>query len=503
MKANSFLTIVFFLTTCLLNAQTLDDALRLTNESIEGNAQFVGTAGSMGAIGGNVSAIYSNPAGLAVFDKGLVEFSLAGYSYKSNSEYLEQQTNVRRLKNSIPNFGVVAKIYENEEKPISRVNLAFSINRTNTFDRKVIFNKDESPTSITEDMLDEYLFGSPSKNYSDLAWSTYIIDTNQFGDYVTPFDFFDENGVNIRQFGEEQTRKIIHDGYKRKISFSLGTEFYKKILLGISFNIDKLHFKSETIHTELGNSNTIYDFNKLEYIEEYEISGEGGSASIGILIKPIKGLSFGGAFHTPTFYNLYDKVDYTLNSSFNTPDANDNYEYSATETDEYSYYYISPAKLTANLGFIFKNIGFINIDYDKKFVNKTEYIDNNDSEYISEVNQLIGENYKSTSTIRVGGELRFGPIAIRGGYAISDNPYLNSGTSFSPYKTSVSTGIGVKGKHLYFDMSYLFNKYKVENSYYLYTTNNGTQYNDKVLSDISGTYSEKSSSLVFTLGYKF
>ncbi|MDR0370456.1 MAG: hypothetical protein LBH80_01175, partial [Prevotellaceae bacterium] len=54
---------------CTLNisAQTTPDIYNLQHNDINGTARYMGMAGAFGALGGDVSAVKDNPAGLGVY----------------------------------------------------------------------------------------------------------------------------------------------------------------------------------------------------------------------------------------------------------------------------------------------------------------------------------------------------------------------------------------------------------------------------------------------------
>ena len=49
-----------------MSAQTVYDAAKITNKDLNGTARFVGMGGAMGALGGDISTIGTNPAGIGV-----------------------------------------------------------------------------------------------------------------------------------------------------------------------------------------------------------------------------------------------------------------------------------------------------------------------------------------------------------------------------------------------------------------------------------------------------
>ena len=50
-----------------VGAQTVYDAANITSKDLNGTARFVGMGGAMGALGGDISTIGSNPAGIGIY----------------------------------------------------------------------------------------------------------------------------------------------------------------------------------------------------------------------------------------------------------------------------------------------------------------------------------------------------------------------------------------------------------------------------------------------------
>ena len=70
---------MFILGTATIVSQNVFDALRYSNDQIEGSARFSAMSGAFGALGGELSAISINPAGSAIFSKGVASFTLSNY----------------------------------------------------------------------------------------------------------------------------------------------------------------------------------------------------------------------------------------------------------------------------------------------------------------------------------------------------------------------------------------------------------------------------------------
>ena len=71
-----FFTVIFFITaTITTQSQSLgyqDLALLFSGNDNNGSARFVGMSGAFGALGGDISAMNINPAGIAVYKNSAV-----------------------------------------------------------------------------------------------------------------------------------------------------------------------------------------------------------------------------------------------------------------------------------------------------------------------------------------------------------------------------------------------------------------------------------------------
>ena len=59
------------------SAQNLYDAARLMGNDLNGTARFVGMGGAMGALGGDISTMGTNPAGMGIYRSNDVKIGRA------------------------------------------------------------------------------------------------------------------------------------------------------------------------------------------------------------------------------------------------------------------------------------------------------------------------------------------------------------------------------------------------------------------------------------------
>jgi len=84
---------MFILGTATIVSQNIFDALRYSNDEIEGSARFSAMSGAFGALGGELSAISVNPAGSAIFSKGIASFTLSNYKTTNDSNLVNNILN--------------------------------------------------------------------------------------------------------------------------------------------------------------------------------------------------------------------------------------------------------------------------------------------------------------------------------------------------------------------------------------------------------------------------
>ena len=68
-------------------AQTVYDGAKFIDKDLNGTARFVSMGGAMSALGGDISTMNTNPAGIGIFRSSDVQttFGLSSYNSKSNT----------------------------------------------------------------------------------------------------------------------------------------------------------------------------------------------------------------------------------------------------------------------------------------------------------------------------------------------------------------------------------------------------------------------------------
>lgn len=349
-----------------------------------GTAKFNSMAGSMGALGGDLSAITVNPAGTGVFITGDVSATLAVQGNKNNSNLFGKSFESSYNNTNLGQVGGVVSFETNSNSPWQFVNLAFNYSTKNLED----YVQTPGNSSIKEAV--QYESGGNTVN-----------------------DFLVYNGHAYDRTGTASNLNV-----------SLGGNYENKIYVGAGLNFKTAELEqSDFFQLQLQNLGEYANYHK-QYTP-YRESSNGFSASVGIIGKINNNIRLGAAIESPTFWNLTRTyTEYGQNSS----DAwvSDIFDETRRLT--------TPMKLTLSGALVASKNFAVNIDYTLG-VTKPKYKVEGSAE--QQLNDYFSSDYKNTSDLRIGAEYRMAGFRLRGGYGIESNPFdASSLKSFNSTGTS-------------------------------------------------------------------
>lgn len=519
-----------------LSAQSAVEALQLTQRDFKGTSRFMSMGGAFTALGGDLSAIVQNPAGIGVYRSSEVAATLDIdlQSTKSTSTGYSVSNNQTKL--YCNNFGYVGTVILNSA--LKTFSWGVTYNRAASFDRKVggkaypiqnsLTNYIAAETNgITSNQLgfgtdyNPYLDNPDNINWlSILAYNSYLINN--------------VNGSNNRyaglfQNGTESDAEIAinEKGYIDNYEFTFGGNFNDMVYWGIGIGVNDIRYVRDTYYSEsMANALVYTDSHSgvTNGVAEYAlynsklISGTGWNFSFGLIFKPIQELRIGASVHTPTWYKLdqsyIGSVDYYM-------EPNNQKAIAGTEdTDQafFSWKLRTPWKFNIGAAFVLGNKAIISADYElQTYKNMNIQLPTYDNwGYISDYtdSKILNENIKSytqnANSFRLGAEYRVtNQFSVRLGYNLQlsqinkkyrdgDAYVLTWGTdpSFSLDKTTnyISAGMGYKYKNFYGDLAYV---HKTASSklmpYTSYDSNRSHSFDVK----------ENNNSIVLSVGFKF
>jgi hypothetical protein len=451
---------------CLFAAQAQNevDAMRYSQITFGGTARFAAMGGSMGALGGDISTLSFNPAGIAIYKKTELSITPSIFFQRTTSTYNNETSDDSRLNFNLGNIGLVASFNLINDKNLTgweNVNFGFGYNRMNNFHNRMLIQSDNKNSSLLDVFVAD-ANGHPSTDFdqfsTDLAWQTYLIN---------PADTSGSNVYNhmIPNYGIRQKKEVETRGSMGETVISFGGNYKSKLYLGATLGIDNAKYYEESTYSETDEKDTISDFKSFTYTQELATKGTGVNLKLGAIVRPTDWLRIGAAFHTPTSFSMNDQYSSGMQSDLDTYGEYD----TVSPQGEYDYRVITPYRAIGSLGFIINKMALLNVEY--------EYTDYSYAQLraphgvFSDVNTTIRRNYTSTGNLRVGGEVRFDPIAIRAGYAMYGSPF-KTGENKDAVRSSYSAGIGYRQEHYFIDFAYVLTRYSEYS--YLYSHKNAT-----------------------------
>ena len=339
-----------------------------------GTAKFNSMAGSMGALGGDLSAITINPAGTGVFISGDVAATLSVQNNKNNSNLFGSSFESSYTNTNLGQIGGVVSFDTGNTSPWKFVNLAFN------YSTKNLENYVQTPGNSNISEAVKYLNSSNAEVNDNLIYSGHAYDRT---------------------------------GTASNLNVSLGGNYENKIYLGAGLNFKSADFdQSDFFQLQLQNLGESAYYQK-QYTP-YRESSNGFSASVGIIGKINNNIRLGVAVESPTFWNLTRTyTEYGFNS-------NDNVVYGIyDETRKLT----TPMKLTLSGAVVASKNFAVNVDYTLG-VTKPKYKVEGSAE--TQLNDYFSSDYKNTSDLRVGAEYRVAGFRLRGGYGLEASPFSDS-----------------------------------------------------------------------------
>ena len=238
----SFISILFFWICCsTLHAQGVDDALLNSQTYYEGTARSMAMGNAIGAVGGDLTAVCINPAGLGLYRTQELTFSLAPQYHLCLTDYYGNTQYTQKLRTTIPNMGVVIAAESSNYKPLRFFQIGIGLTRTNEFS----YRQQTKGLNPSSSMVDSYiqtangideLFNAhvdPSNYLKDQysydlspAWETYLIDryTDSLGNL-----YFDSP---VPPGNVWQTDAVTSKGRSEEWTIATAANFYDKLFIG-------------------------------------------------------------------------------------------------------------------------------------------------------------------------------------------------------------------------------------------------------------------------------
>lgn len=469
------------------SAQSLYDAARFTGSELNGTARFVGMGGAMGALGGDISVIGTNPAGIGIYRSNDVAFSFGFNNTAAKSNFNGSVMKDDRTRASFDQIGFVYSNKIGNNTSLRYVNFAFNYHKRKNFNEAFSMGGDLDGFSQTYQM--STMLNRLEPPFSPDEYDAVIANRNPYTDrnfYGIPylsmmgirtglvnwengelwgFDGLNNNYMSRAEGGINQ--------YDFNVAFNIEDRIYLGATLGVyDVNYTRYSSYSENLLDAEGKDNGYYTLENWMKTE-----GTGIDLKLGVIARPFENSPFriGFAVHTPIWYNLTDRYSANLYADVLT-NAEPYRENLADYLDpEYvwDYQVQTPWKFNVNMGTTVSNLLAIGAEYEYEDYSFIKVQDANGTEQLatSDAKDFL----KGVHTLRLGVEARVTPeFSFRAGYnyttAIFKNEsykellnyetYTDSEYNNTKQRNTITFGLGYRGSVIYADLAYKYDMYK-------------------------------------------
>lgn len=521
-------------TPAMLAQQSVLDALQVAQSDFRGTARYMSMGGAFTALGGDLSAITQNPAGIGIYRRSELGATVDLNFNKTNSGL---QTTTTKF--DCNNFGYVG--VANLSGAMETFAWGVSYNRRARFDRVTGGYAQKTSTSLSNYIASfsngysssELDFGTDYNPYendvdwlSALGYTSYLINPTTGSNYRGLY----QNGTD-----GDALLTIRETGYLDEYNFNFGGNIQNTVFWGIGIGVTDLNYTRQAEYSE--SMKNAYAYNDLKGgmvdsnagfgLNTYkQITGTGWDLSLGLIFKPINELRIGASVHTPRWWNLTESYEGAVNYSYVDPTAQEVTGKNPTSGNEYTDYATfgwrlhAPWRFALGVAGVIGNNAIVSVDYERvaydamslKSPSYTSTGWGSSSYYVDNetLNSQVHEYTRAGNIVRVGAEYRVTPqFSVRAGYNVElsnikdaakdgEIEVMTSGVdpsyTFNKTTQNISLGLGYRFGNWYLDGAYVYTNRDA--SLHAYSNFDG---GEAPVFD----YNNYTHSVVVSLGFKF
>ncbi|GAA3653504.1 outer membrane protein transport protein [Flavivirga jejuensis] len=455
-------------------AQDISDAVRYSQDNIQGTARFRALSGAFGALGGDMSAVSLNPAGSAVFSRSHASFSASNIDTENDTQYFNGLSNTNDSSFDINQGGIAFVFASNTNSPWRKFTIAIAYDRTNNHETNwrasgLNTNDDGNFSNSIASYFYDYADGkrldeisafsdeSLSDAYRDIG-ASYGFEHQQaflgFESFILEPDDIDNN-ANTTYSSNVSSGNFDHDysyfasGYNGKVTFNIAAQHEDNLYLGLNLNSHFIDYQRSTLLFE-DNSNAGSIVNSIEFEDNLSTRGNGFSFQLGTILKLADAFRIGLTYDSPTWYTIEEETTQYLATVREDAGTNATQVINPNTVNIYPQYKLqTPSKITGSLAYVFGKQGLISFDYSRKDYSQTEFKPGFD---YTDLNTGINDILTDASTYKIGGEYKHEQFSFRGGYRFEESPYKDGITIGD--LTGYSLGIGYNFGNTKLDITY-------------------------------------------------
>jgi long-subunit fatty acid transport protein len=433
-------------------AQYAEDALRYSQLGLGVGARQLGMGNA--TVGGvdDYSALFWNPAGLALERDFEFSFGLSWLGYSNDVSYLDTKTSSDKSVLNLNNIGFVYPI------PTTRGSLtfAFGFNRAANYTTTASMNAFNPNSSIIEsaDLL------SPPLD-SNIPYQLYLANPDSSG-VLYP----------IVTGNVQQLINVLEGGGLNHWTVGGAIDIGKNLSFGVSLNFASGSYSYDRNFIE-SDSHNLYttspdDFSQFNYESTFNDDLSGFNALFGLMFRKPDKYSLGVAIRTATTYDISETYTDRATSQFKTPDSLGRYSYSYMPGSNQTRYKVTtPYVLSAGINI--HPIEWLVLAGDLEYTDWTQMEFNADNSYLVAENSRIKNDLQATTNLRGGIEITLAKLGMKVRGGVIDNPSPWKGDPSSRDQLYYTGGVGFAlDEHMTLNIGYAYGTWKTLRTNYSY-----------------------------------
>jgi long-chain fatty acid transport protein len=467
----------------LANAQFAEDALRYSQLGLGVSARQLGMGNA--TVGGvnDYSALFWNPAGLALERDFEFTFGLSSHGYSDDVSYLGTKTSSN---NSVVNLNNLGFVY-----PIPTVQgsltFAFGFNRAANYTTTVAMDAFNPNSSFSQDI--GLLSRQPLSG--NIPYQLYLANIDSFG-----------NVSSIMHGNVQQAINVIEGGGLNHWTSGGAIDIGKNLSFGTSLNFATGSYSYDQTVNE-NDSRNLYpasiapdDFNQFSYESIINDDIKGFNMLFGLMYRKPGKYSIGFAIRTATMYEINETYTESASSQFKTPDSTGASTYSyPLNSNSIKYEVTTPYVLSG--GVSVQPFEWLLLAGDVEYTDWTQMELSADGVDFSAQNSRIKNQMRATTNLRGGAEVSLWKLGLklRGGVIYNPSPW--KGDPASRDQLYYTGGIGyLLDERTTIDAGFAYGTWKTLRSNYSYSASGYTY-------DASTDETITTSNFNVTLMYRF
>lgn len=485
-----FLYAILLILPLVVSSQNMYNMSALFDNSPSGSARFLSMGGSMGALGGDISVMGTNPAGTAIYRSS--DFNLTGMlGVVDNKTMLDGKNTITNYTGTNMNNAGFVMAFDVDTPPVKFVNFGVGYRRKANVGNNLSVKGNYD--GFSQQYLIDYLYRQNQFDIDKMTTDMYSnFGYNWLALLAADANITDDEGnfLFYPAFKNDEDDTWIYDiiynpdcfGYYSEerggldvFDVNLSVNIDDRVYLGATLGYYKLDYSRYSSYYEADEHGEIYTLKN-----NYKVNGSGFDFKLGAIFRPFKYSPFKVAafVHTPIFYKLVDSSSASMFGPFG-----DGYETKHEDCfgDELyvAYSLRTPWRFGASMSYTFGKYVALNAEYEYSDISDIMFTDGTDADKAQ--NEEISYNLKQQHTVRLGAEVSLGKFAFRAGYNYISSPFRTDAFKFMDNAaiTDISTefinrfdkniatcGIGYAGEMLYFDVAYMYQRQNADFSTY-------------------------------------